>query len=327
MDRRDFTRSLMGLPFLFGAWKFQEGGQDAAKQASGPPKVLELARARMKERGLPGLVFVLPRDQEQRDALGRALLRLSVGTPDIDGVRGFTSEGLIAFNRERRQLVALTATCVFVCLETDEARRALGTTAARIVIDEKGRVLRTLEAAPKDPEKALGPRLVALVHGAKLEHLEARVAPLRAAFPEKERTAREEFLAKLVSDIIDSQDSKELHARRQDERAKLAAWIKEDARRIAWPGLVLLRDETERDGYYASSNLEQGLVEQRDAETDIPLGTVLPEFVSGGCGFCVEKSTIEEDDDDLFRIACGMPSLSSIGGRFLRFSADVAKKK
>ncbi|MCA9321828.1 MAG: hypothetical protein KDB53_13890, partial [Planctomycetes bacterium] len=84
---------------------------------------------------------------------------------------------------------------------------------------------------------------------------------------------------------------------------------------VAWMALALLEVTS------PNPTPLQAILSERSAQ--LPLGSVLPVFWGSGCGGFVE---VKPGDDTSYQNrpmpACGMPSLSSTGGRFLRFVGE-----
>ncbi|MEZ6195319.1 MAG: hypothetical protein R3F20_06300 [Planctomycetota bacterium] len=327
MDRREFNLALAGLPLLFGAWKLQDEAAPTGKRPAASTTLAQ-ARARMKALNLPGLVIVLPTDEKERLALGEALLRLLEATPEVSEAGLDDGAWQLRLNRERRESVALASSCVIVCLEAEEARRELESTAPRMVIDEKGTVLRRLDAVPRRVTLGFAPRLVDLVHGARLEHLRARVAALRPPRDGRMDVKRQSSLEALARDFRDPKaapaDPDETAADPAAER-DLVKWLDEDPRRAAWASLVLLETTIDRPVFLASCRLERAMTPRIGPSKTMPFGAVMPRFVEVGCLGHVEQVGDEVPLQDI-SIDCGMPSLSDVGGRYLRFAADGKKK-
>ncbi len=307
MDRRGFVRGLIAAPMVFGLGKLGVGSELGGQDAEG---LVKIGLKRMKELGLPGLVIVPPKDENRRMELGRGLFRLvkGISSPEADDFVG------PKFQAVARRGKAVTWTCVIICLEEEEAWKEFGETSPRMVIDERGKVLRRMDDPPESVEQNLAKRLIDLVHGAKIEHLEERVARLKKTLPKELAGSYEAFLRDMAEreaplfSVPRTAEYKKLV-----ERAK--AYLEREPRLSGWFGLALLRITSRKNTYLDA--LFDSLRKDR-----LPLGTSMPRFVPMGClSYTEVKPGMAKPKGEV--IACGMPSLSSTGGRFLRFVAKV----
>ena len=288
---------------VFGLGRLRAGSEKRVQAAEDP---VQNGLKRMKELGLPGLVIVAPKDETRRRELGRGLFRLVRGLPSPHD-REFGPE----FQAAERRAQAFCWTCVIICLEQDEARGHFGESSPRMVIDETGKVLRRVDDPPASVEPNLAKRLMDLVHGAKLEHLKRRVAQQRRTLPGDMDLECKSFLDDLAereapsSSIPRTAEYKELLKRAR-------GYLAREPKLSGWFGLTLLEisaeEQTVLDALFWSLHKDR-----------LPLGTYMPRFVDRGCMDFAEVKPGEPEPQGNSMIYCGMPSLSSTGGRFLRF--------
>ncbi len=307
MDRRRFVRGLMAAPMVFGLERL---GITKERHPRDADDLVQAALTEMRARGVAGLVIVPPRDEKRRLEVGRGLFRLMRGIPSpMD-----RSKRVGLWNGERRAKAFLW-TCVVVCLNEDEAKEHFGQAAPCMLIDGRGKVKRAHSQSRPLVDKELAERLLAFLHGAQLEHLEARVDRLKTSLPKVLAMECEDFLHRAAKTEVGAIWPPRGEAYRTTlERARES--LKREPKLEVWFALSLLQCTARRLTHLDA--LIDALRQDR-----LPLGTYMPQFVSGPCIRFTEVKPGEPVPEENWAVACGMPSFSSTGGRYLRFVAKA----
>lgn len=275
IDRRAFLQFASTSPLVFGLSELF-----ARTQSQDPPSWWKNALDRMKLLDRPGLVFVAPVGENDRDNFGWALRDL-----------------LESGDSRAREIFCAS---VVVCLHPNVAARCLpeGAVPGRIlVLDPVGRVVDKSELRMKElrnPE-AFEQAFSKLLHGEGDAHLALSARVVRAKLTDAERRA----LADLSADDL---------ARRESATAELAKRAE-----MLMPLLVFERRSSKDPERQA--RLRQIIDARFDASDEITPGPKLPfgsrfEPGLGGCG---------AEQEDGVSIQCGMGRLEGKGQRFLRF--------
>ncbi|MEZ6195322.1 MAG: hypothetical protein R3F20_06315 [Planctomycetota bacterium] len=343
MHRRDFNRWLSVAPFLFGA----EGlvAHDAVRLPDendrrippGRPEALAHGLARMKERGLPGVVLRIPADQDERRALGRSLLRLVLG---IDAPRSVSwsprGRATTTLSQVRYRSVgvrtALRGSCVLVCLHASEIEATFEEADAILGIDADARVFDGLTHYPKAMDLFLPDTLAQVAFGAKLERLRDLARRERATWSVWETLVMRGRMVALEAEMVGRpvvDPALELDACLRPHVEGLTTFLRRRPR--AWPVLAehLLTPPADWHDTAHVTGLEVAAEAILAGDDGLPFGTRRVAFLGHGCGGFVEADRpdthVEAPRSDL--PACGMSASVNLGGRYLRFVGDERYEK
>lgn len=277
-DRRAFLKFASASPFVLGLGDLWA----RAPQSPEPPAWWLGALDHMKYVGRPGLVFVVPEEEDKRDAFA-------------DSMRDLLESG-----DSRAHEIFCSA--VVICLRPDVARACLRGDAEpgrTLVLDVKGRIIEKCDrsqGALRNPE-IFEERFSKLIHGDGNARLAAATERLRARLTDGEKAA----LADLDAELLET-------------RERATRTLTKNAETLL--PLLILERRTEKDPERAA-RLRQ-IVDERFKAADEKLpGPRLP-FGSyfrpgGGCGAEREEGV---------SIQCGMAQLTGKGQRFLRFLTE-----
>lgn len=184
MDRRTFLSIVAGSPLVFGLREIM--AQDPVPRPGDPvmPEWYQRALKTMKERGLPGVVLIVPKGPDISSRLGRALLsRLKDESPDVHEI--------------------LTG-CALICVPDGLLKVDLdskGFPGNRLLLDAEGARVATDFV---DIEKLENPEpfvesFRALLHGKDGKLLEARARKLREAAPAETLQALDDLDAEEIA--------------------------------------------------------------------------------------------------------------------------------
>ncbi|MCA9321419.1 MAG: hypothetical protein KDB53_11820, partial [Planctomycetes bacterium] len=261
MDRRDFVTQVSAWPFVFGAWRLGVSGTTLAAREG----ILPQALATMKAQSRPGLVFVVPEETSQREALGRALFRLYSLTPAPK--TDTTAMSWDAFKSQRREALSVVSSSVLICLEAAEAKASLAQATPRMVLDADGKVLRQSADAPVAVEHGFEDRLARLLHGEDHQHLRARAAQIQSRLPEATKASTHQLVTRMAALDVDDEYAYARSPEFTGDQAELTRLLTEHPGVAQWFASALLATKAR-----SVSALELHL---KALNTSLPMGSVL----------------------------------------------------
>ncbi|MAG56389.1 MAG: hypothetical protein CMJ83_08875 [Planctomycetes bacterium] len=300
MDRRSFIAAGVGAPLVFGFTELLS--RESTGDVDPRPTWLIKALAKMKEKGLPGVIFVVPESKEQKRLLAEALHAIGYEDPLVDWAHLDGREPEAVRSETRRLGRELSATTVLICLDRKRASLLFGTEGNRLLISPAGRTLARATVDEKKLEPGFVQSTLQFAHGKRGEHLKDQVTALRARLPETRRTQIEEALAVLLKP--GREDKLETSRRRLvDGVVELAPW------------LIQVRDATSNERF--ETRLQEVLRKLPIVSPSrLPFGTEDLEFRRGGCGSWVRATT---PAPTRLLVACGMAKTRPGHRRFLAF--------
>lgn len=310
MNRRSFVIGGTAVGIGVASWLLSRPQSVLVSTPSAPATSwFSAALSDMARTSRFGLLLAIPDGEEERRELGSALYATIEDRPldcFVDGdcnVFDLREEQVFADRTAARELLRTT---IIMVMTNDEIRTLARGSGNRVALRPDGSWLSEATVIENELEPGFADRLLGIVYGERLEHLESVVAELRASLDPTQRAWIERNLELVATAPADDPHLENARVAISTVAHSITPWIALAGRRDALPRL--------------GSRLSRLLQSVAPfGKAGLPYGTEVPPFRSMGCGMWQE---IRPDDDTRITIGCGMGRPTQVGRRYVRFLAS-----